>query len=392
MSFQRPVQVNSSQPLLFRAAHRWAPRAATATFSTATTTWSSARLDARQLERRAEAAVTRRRLGQRHLRHLQRRQHAGQALKLFLSHASACTACIEQAAIVGVVAQQQRADMRSATLRIGPADDNELLAVEALRLDPDPAVAWGIGSIGLLGDGALQAQLAGLRAEAGTVTGNVLAVAQAADFLLEQPLQPFLALDQRQLGRAHAIQEQEIEGEEDKLIRAAFIHRRLEAAEHRDAIAIERAQLAVEIGGLHLQGAKRLDRAPVAVRPIQACPGQQLDVAAVDARMHAVAVVLDLVQPAAARRRLVYQARELRLDPFWRPRCRSHGGSEAYRITPWRIYLLRPDCHRLATARLGARVSRTRVTPDRTREELMKKMLTLVCLGLAACDGGLHGR
>ena len=159
-----------------------------------------------------------------------------------------------------------------------------------------------------------------------TVAGNVLAVAQPADLLLEQALQPLLALDQRQLGRALAVQEQEIEGEEDELIGAAFIHRRLEPAEDRHAVGIERAQLAVEIGRLHLQRAKRLDRAPVAMRPVEAGAGQQLDVAAVDARMHAVAVVLDLVQPAVARRRLVYQARELRLDPFGRPMVRSHGG------------------------------------------------------------------
>jgi hypothetical protein len=43
------------------------------------------------------------------------------------------------------------------------------------------------------------------------------------------------------LRRAHAIQEQEIECEEDALIRATFIHRRLEAAEDWHAIAIERA-------------------------------------------------------------------------------------------------------------------------------------------------------
>src|ERR1044072_6870537 len=43
--------------------------------------------------------------------------------------------------------------------------------------------------------------------------------------------------------------------------------------------------------------------------------------------MHAVAVVLDFVQRAAPRRRLVYQARELRLDPFRRPRGRSHASS-----------------------------------------------------------------
>jgi hypothetical protein len=44
-------------------------------------------------------------------------------------------------------------------------------------------------------------------------------------------------------------------------------------------------------------------------------------VAAVDARMHAVAVVLDLMQPAMPRRRFLNKACELRLDLFGRPRC-----------------------------------------------------------------------
>jgi hypothetical protein len=108
-------------------------------------------------------------------------------------------------------------------------------------------------------------------------------------------LEPILALDERQLGRAHAIQEQEIECEEDKLIRVAFVHRSLEPAEHWHAIGIQRAQLAVKISRLHPQCAKRLDRAAIAVRPVEACPSQKLDVAAVDPRMHAVAVVLDFV-------------------------------------------------------------------------------------------------
>jgi hypothetical protein len=46
----------------------------------------------------------------------------------------------------------------------------------------------------------------------------VLTVTQAADLLLEQALPPFLALDERQLRSALAIQKQKIEGEEDELI------------------------------------------------------------------------------------------------------------------------------------------------------------------------------
>ena len=60
---------------------------------------------------------------------------------------------------------------------------------------------------------------------------NVLAVAQTADLFLEQTFQAFLALDQRQLGCAHAIQEQKIEGEKDEFTCSAFIHRGLQTAE-----------------------------------------------------------------------------------------------------------------------------------------------------------------
>ena len=78
-------------------------------------------------------------------------------------------------------------------------------------------------------------------AKGGTVTSNVLTVAQPADLLLEQAFKPILALDQRQFGHAHAIQEQQIEGEENKLIRSAFVHGRLEPAEHGHPLRIEGA-------------------------------------------------------------------------------------------------------------------------------------------------------
>jgi hypothetical protein len=60
-------------------------------------------------------------------------------------------------------------------------------------------------------------------------------------------------------------QVQEIEGEEDKLVGAALVHGRLEPTDYRHALSVQRTELAVDVGGLHLQGAKRLDRAPVAM-------------------------------------------------------------------------------------------------------------------------------
>jgi hypothetical protein len=55
----------------------------------------------------------------------------------------------------------------------------------------------------------------------------MLVVPQPLDRLLEQPLEPLLALDEWQLCRALTIEKQKIEGEEQELIRPAFIHCRL---------------------------------------------------------------------------------------------------------------------------------------------------------------------
>src|SRR5262249_13217826 len=104
----------------------------------------------------------------------------------------------------------QGADVRAAALRICPADDNELFAVEALRLHPDSSVTRRIGLIGALRNGALEAELAGAGAEAWAVAGDVLAVAQTSDILPEQTLELRLALEQRQSGGALAVQEQEM--------------------------------------------------------------------------------------------------------------------------------------------------------------------------------------
>ena len=114
-----------------------------------------------------------------------------------------------------------------------------------------------------------------------------------------------------------AVDEQEIEGEEDELVGTTFVHGCLQAAEDGHAIVIESAELAVDVGGFDGEPLQRLHRASVAMGPIEACPSQQLGLTAVDPGMHAVAVVLDLVDPVLARRRHVYQARELRLDPLW---------------------------------------------------------------------------
>jgi hypothetical protein len=70
-----------------------------------------------------------------------------------------------------------------ASLRVGPSNDHELLAIEALQLDPDPAVARCVWSVGSLGDDAFQTQLAGVLTETRAVTSHILIVPQPLKLL-----------------------------------------------------------------------------------------------------------------------------------------------------------------------------------------------------------------
>jgi hypothetical protein len=75
-------------------------------------------------------------------------------------------------------------------------------------------------------------------------------------------------------------------------------------------------QFVVEIGlprgeRRHPRGDRR-----VFVRPVQPGAGQQLDRAAVEPRMHAVAVIFDFMQPLIAVRRSLDQLRQLRCNPL----------------------------------------------------------------------------
>jgi hypothetical protein len=59
-------------------------------------------------------------------------------------HPRAHTAGIDELAVIGVVAQQQRSEVRTRPFRIGPSDDHELLPVERFDFAPEAAVAWRV--------------------------------------------------------------------------------------------------------------------------------------------------------------------------------------------------------------------------------------------------------
>jgi hypothetical protein len=62
----------------------------------------------------------------------------------------------------------------------------------------------------------------------------MFAIAQTADLLLEQACELFLPFDERPLSCTLSIQEQQVEGEEDKLIGSAFM------SDRARRIAVER--------------------------------------------------------------------------------------------------------------------------------------------------------
>ena len=66
----------------------------------------------------------------------ERLKAAPQIGKNLVRHARAHAAGIDELAVIGVVAQQQRAEMRPRSFRVGPADDNEFLAVERFGFAP----------------------------------------------------------------------------------------------------------------------------------------------------------------------------------------------------------------------------------------------------------------
>jgi hypothetical protein len=147
-----------------------------------------------------------------------------------------------------------------------------------------------------------------------TATDDVPAVLQRRRRAAEQTLELLLSLEQWAAGHFDAIEVQQVEQVEHEVAGRAGIGCRLHSRKGRDAVRPHRAKLAVEIGLFHAKPAKGSDGRRIFVAPIEPRPGQQSDAFAVDPRMHAIAVVLDLMRPAIALRRLFDELTELGFD------------------------------------------------------------------------------
>src|SRR5271169_5419398 len=169
----------------------------------------------RQHEGGAETTTAGWRIGERHPGDRERMKALPQALKLGVGYAGASPARIDQLALRRVIAEQQRADPMPTALRVTPPDDDEFLAVEAFRLQPRAPIGL-IPTINALRDNAFEAVLAGQTMEGRALADLMIVIPERLRYADKERLQPSLAVHQREVADVLAIQEQQVEQEEDQ--------------------------------------------------------------------------------------------------------------------------------------------------------------------------------
>ena len=119
------------------------------------------------------------------------------------------------------------------------------------------------------------------------------------------------ALDQRPRPEILAVEVEKIEQKEDQRRCVAAVRSELDDVEGRGAVGAHAAQFAVEIGLARVERRHGLGDRRIFVGPVEPGARQQLHRAAVEPRMHAVAVVFDFMQPLVAVRRRVDELRSV---------------------------------------------------------------------------------
>ena len=186
----------------------------------------------------------------------QRLQQRGQPLELGLGQAAADAADVAQRAVGLSHAQQQGTDVAAApALAREPAADDELLARVGLDLDPVAgAKARPVGGVKSLGDDALEPALGAHLKQLGAVPDDVVRDLDA----LARELQGAQALAALRVGELHqgvAVEPQQVEdhvghgglaSQPRRLRPGGRVHAPLQRGEARQALLVERHDLAVE--------------------------------------------------------------------------------------------------------------------------------------------------
>ncbi len=160
--------------------------------------------------------------------HFERCHQLHQLVNLVGRIAGAGLAGVAQLAVL-VDAEQQRAEA-ALLVRRRPADDDELLALDALGLDPAARPRADIFGIGALGDDAFEPRLAKGAEQLLAAPDDVIGVADLGRAGADQRGELLLALRQRSVGEVLAVKREQIEGViEDE--RRIFLQRILERLE-----------------------------------------------------------------------------------------------------------------------------------------------------------------
>jgi len=287
---------------------------------------------------------------------LQRCEPAPQRSRRLLRESGAHLAGADDAPGVVVTPDDQRADAGPRALRIGEAADHELGALQTLRLEPPAVPSRVVRQIAALRHDALEPETAHLGEERRPVADDVLGELQDAVGATVCRRRPssrrrrasmrrfswpsreearedrFPALE-REARDVLAVEVEEIEDEVDERRTRAAAEGVLQILEARPAVGSHARDLAVEDCVSHPEASYGIDDLGKARRAVVAGTADEAHVAVVDETADAVPVVLELVQPGVARRRLAYQARELWRE--MRAGCRrartrrsaSHGGA-----------------------------------------------------------------
>ncbi len=164
------------------------------------------------------------------------------------------------------------------------------------------------------------ARLADLVIDARRIADDMGRIDQRLRSLAQQPLQPFLALDEGPAADVLAILLQQVETEAGKLL-PAMLESRLERGEIRSALVVEGDDLAVDQRAVRGKGRRRIGDALELVGPVLTAARIDARALAGDGDQGSIAVIFQLRQPLAALRRACDEGCELHLAKARHRQC-----------------------------------------------------------------------
>ena len=211
----------------------------------------------------------------------------------------------------------QRAEPGARALGLREPDDGEVSRAVEAHLDPVPGAGAAVGRVGLLSDDALEAELA-RRLEQLLAPGLDVVGESHRPGAGQQPLEESLAVRERERPQVEVLEAEQIEGEERRGqldggavdVGSALEERPLlEQPEARLRLSVEDHDLAVEHEGVAGEGADRAGDLGKGRRRVHAVAVAKHGLSVLAAREQAVAVVLELPDPAGLRERRSRAAR-----------------------------------------------------------------------------------